>query len=187
MSSRLLIVHGYRASVRAHWFPWLEREAESLGATVTRVVLPDAMAPDAAAWRSSVAEALGAARGPGRLVVVAHSLGCVTALRAIAATGTRVDGAVLVSGFAEHLPALPALDGFLGGDPAAVIAEAAPHLGAVHVVRSDDDPFVPASATDALASALGAPVDVVPGGRHFLASEGFTELPVVGRLVRSLL
>lgn len=185
MSTRLVIVHGYRASVRAHWFPWLAREAEVLGIAETRVELPSSMAPEATAWRSSVADALAPSRGTGRLLVVAHSLGCITALRAIAAIGIRVDGAVLVSGFAERLPALPSLDGFLGEDPGAVTAQVSPLLGSVRVVRSDDDPFVPAAATDRFAASLGAPVEVVPGGGHFLASEGFTELPTVERLVGS--
>lgn len=169
---RLLIVHGYTAGVDSHWFPWLEAEATRDGFAVQRVFLPDSAAPDPSAWLAAVTSALD---GDEEVGVVAHSLGCLTVIRALLHTGRRVSRAVFVSGFADPLPPLPQLDAFIG-DGAAVEAAAA-LIDRVQVIRSDADGFVPVALTDAFAARLSAPVTIVPGGGHFLASQGFTRLP----------
>jgi predicted alpha/beta hydrolase family esterase len=54
-----------------------------------------------------------------------------------------------------------------------------PLLGAVRVLRSDDDPIVPARLSDEVADALGVRAEVVAGAGHFLASDGLEELPTL--------
>lgn len=115
---------------------------------------------------------------------LAHSLGALTTLRVLARQPEpwTLGGLVLVSGFAELLPALPELDDYLAADvPAERLAK---HIGTRAMVRSDDDPLVPPAASDALAQRLDAKVHVQPGAGHFLAEDGVTTLPCVLDLMR---
>lgn len=188
---RVVVVHGFRASPQHHWFPWI---AEAVPDAEV-VALPDSASPDAAAWVGSVARAIGSP-GP-EVAVVAHSLGCVTAVRAVqrlasthaGGTGdgeTALGAFVAVSPFSDPLThtgdqglddfASTGLAPFLDGVD---LARARPLLGEVTVIRSDDDPLVAPHLSDAFARGLGARTRVVPGARHFLAAHGVTELPEV--------
>jgi len=110
-------------------------------------------------------------------VVVAHSLGCVTVLRHLAALpgAWRLGTLVLVAGFIDPVPGFPGLDAFVdGGIDLAPVRRYADRLV---VLRSDDDPIVPTGHTDRLAGELGIAARVVPGAGHFLAEEGVRRLP----------
>ena len=112
-------------------------------------------------------------------IVVAHSLGCLAVLRHLRSLPDpwRLGTLVLVSGFVDHLPALPELDTFIGdGCDVEGISE---HVDRLTIIRSDADPYVPPGHTDRLAGLLGAATMVVPGAGHFLASDGVVSLPEV--------
>jgi predicted alpha/beta hydrolase family esterase len=180
---RVVIVHGYESSPDANWFPWLQRSLEAEGIAVTVVPLPDPDDPDKAAWEEAVGAAL---RVPdAATVVVAHSLGVVTALRVLAALPEpwELAGLVLVAGFTEPLEALPELDGFLATD--VDVERVATRIGDRTVIRSDTDPFVPPAASDDLARRLGARLQVHPGAGHFMTEDGVTSLPALLDLILS--
>jgi predicted alpha/beta hydrolase family esterase len=179
---RVLIVHGYESSPDANWFPWLQTALEAEGIAVTVVPLPDPDEPDKAAWENAVNAALGVPDAA--TVVVAHSLGAVTALRVLATLPEpwELGGLVLVAGFAEPLEALPELDGFLAPD--VDVERVAGSIRERTVIRSDTDPFVPQAASDDLARRLGARLQVHPGAGHFMADDGVTRLPVLLDLIR---
>ena len=182
---RVIVLHGFRASPQHHWFPWVAKTVA--GAEV--VALPDSASPDAEAWVGAAVNAIGAL-GP-QVAVVAHSLGCVTAVRAVerlaaVTAGGSLGAFVAVSPFAQPLTrtgdegldafAADGLGPFLAG---ADLPGAGPHLGAVTVIRSDDDPLVAPHLSDAFARNLQARTVVVPEARHCLAAHGVTELPEV--------
>lgn len=177
LPTRVIIVHGFRAHVDAHWFPWLRSALADRGIDAMSVDLPLADSPNAADWEREVSLALGTPDE--KTWIVGHSLGAVTSLRALAAQlgDWRLGGVVFVAGFTGRLDTLPALDDYLAGD---VDAESvAENIGTRVVIRSDNDTLVPAAASDALAEHLGAEVLVVPGAGHFLEVDGMTSLPVV--------
>lgn len=180
---RVVIVHGYESSPDANWFPWLRRSLEAEGIAVTVVPLPDPDDPDKAAWENAVSAALG--MPDAATVVVAHSLGVVTALRVLAALPEPwgLGGLVLVAGFAEQLEALPELDGFLAAD--VDVERMATSIRDRTVIRSDMDPFVPRAASDDLARRLDARLQVHPGAGHFMTEDGVTSLPVLLDLILS--
>ena len=174
---RVVIVHGYGATPESHWFPWLAETLKKHGTTVQVVTLRDSEAPEAVVWERSVADALGY---PDESTwIVAHSLGCVTALRVLASLAGpwKLAGVVLVAGFTGPLVALPVLNAYLDTD---VDAEAvAKNIRTRIVVRSDSDPYVPAAATNALAKRLDAEMRIERNAGHFLAEDGVTELPML--------
>lgn len=146
------------------------------------MTLPTPDAPKAAAWKDAVAEAIGVPDAG--TWVVAHSLGGITVLRALAALMEpwQLGGLVLVSGFTRALKSLPALDEYLSTD---VDAErTAKNIGVRIMVRSDADAFVPVAASDELARRLSAELHIQPGAGHFLAEDGVSHLPVVLDLLR---
>lgn len=187
----LLIVHGFGATPQDHWFPWLARAVPG----AERIALPDPTAPSAARWVPLVADAL-ERLGDGT-AVVAHSLGNATVLQALhrlagAGRPTRLSSFTAVAPFVSSVPPTgdPALDAFLWGHDCGQPAQHAffegldlpalrPLLGAVRVLRSDDDPIVPARLSDEVAAALGVRAEVVAGAGHFLASDGMHELPTL--------
>jgi predicted alpha/beta hydrolase family esterase len=175
------VVHGYAARASAHWFPWLGEHLTARGITCTVVELPTPESPDAAAWEHAVAAAVGT---PDEGTwIVAHSLGAITALRALEALpeGTRVGGLVMVAGFTGPLAALPVLDDYLRDDIDAT--KLVPRVGTRIMVHSDDDALVPPDASDRLARRLRAEVYLQRGAGHFLAEDGVVSLPLIATLL----
>ena len=174
---RVLIVHGYAAAPDAHWFPWLRDSLQTSGIDANVVSLPTPDAPKAAAWTKAVAEAIGVPDAD--TWIVAHSLGGITALRALAALGEpwQLGGLILVSSFTGTLKSLPMLDEYLSAD--IDVESITKNIGVRAMIRSDVDAFVPAQASDELAHRLDADLHVQPGAGHFLAQNGVHELPLV--------
>lgn len=171
------IFHGYGATPEDHWFGWLADELDAVGITTVVPALPDPLGPRHGPWTNAVGATLG--RPHEQKIVVAHSLGCLAVLRHLQSlSGSwRLGTLVLVSGFTEPLPALPELDDFIGGgcDVSGLVA----CIDRILVIRSDNDSLVPPAHTDRLAERLGVGTRVVPDAGHFLAVEGFIELPAV--------
>lgn len=74
---RIVVVHGFRASPQKHWFPWLAQTEPAAQV----LALPDSATPDAEAWITTVSRAIGTLDA--RTAVFAHSLGCITTVRAV--------------------------------------------------------------------------------------------------------
>lgn len=167
---RVAILHGLNADPTAHWFPWLAESLTAEGIATTIVALPDSSMPDRDRWVAAAREAFGELDD--ELVVVTHSLGSPTALHALG--GASIRGLVLVSPMWERLEHIPALDAFVTDVPhPATLVGSTP----VTVVVSDDDEVVPPDASRRVAEQLDARLVTVPGGGHFLARQGWTELP----------
>lgn len=180
---RVVVVHGYEASPDANWFPWLRGELQAEGVDVTVVPLPHPNDPETAAWENAVSAALG--MPDKRTVMVAHSLGAITALRVLAALPEpwQLGGLVLVAGFIEPLAALPELDRYLATD--VDVERLARSIRKRTVIRSETDPFVPSAASDHLARRLDARLQVHPEAGHFMAEDGVTSFPAVLDLILS--
>ena len=192
---RVVILHGYGTTPADHWFPWLMRAVPG----AEEVELPRPQSPEAASWILAATDAIGPLSR--KTAVVTHSLGGLAALRAIqrlvkrGATQARARGGascdaqlgalVAVAPFACELPLagdddvdrflLSQLPNFLSKNPF-------PNprvFGRATVIRSDDDPFVPAGSSEEFAARIGARTLTVHGAGHFLASDGVTELPEV--------
>lgn len=196
---RVILVHSFGAGPDDHWFPWLAR-------TVRHVEVPQLPHPEtqeASSWASTIAERIGTSPdGLAGLAIATHSLGGLTALRAIErviACGSPVNGDgrhlaafIAVTPFAQQLPPtgeaeldhflVTGLNGFLDG---ASPGELRPFLGPTTVIHSDNDPLVPQAASRRFATEISADIVTVPGAGHFLASDGVTSLPQVVTSLRN--
>ncbi len=177
-----VIFQGYGATPSDHWFGWLAEQLEADGVPTTIPALPSPLKPDPDQWTDAVRATL---KTPDeRSVVIAHSLGCLTVLRYLCSLEGpwRLGTLVLVSGFVDRLPALPELDAYIGdGFDLAGLSD---RIDRIVVIRSDNDPLVPAALTDRLADLLGVQVRVVPEAGHFLAGDGVNALPAALEAVR---
>lgn len=181
MSRRIFVIHGYTADSRQHWFPWLTAELSSDTTDVTVLDLPDSSAPEPNRWVGAVRDAVG--HVDEETVLVGHSLGCITILRYLESLDSEwsLGSLVLVSGFAEPLPNLPALDGFVV-DPIDLSALRG-RIGSIAVVASDNDSIVSPAATQRLAAGLHSTVSTIEGAGHFLGREGHLTLPAILPLI----
>jgi predicted alpha/beta hydrolase family esterase len=89
--ARILIVPGLHDSGPDHWQSWMERELPAS----ERVKQRDWSAPDIIAWAASVRDAVEGGRGA--VWIIAHSFGCLAAVRAAADVGGLIAGALLVA------------------------------------------------------------------------------------------
>ncbi len=163
-SIRYLIVPGWQGSPDEHWQShWQRSLPNSL-----RVEQADWQAPDRAAWVAELNRAI--ATQPGPVILIAHSLGCITVAHWAASAPVellrRVRGALLVAPADVERPACPeALKGF-----APIPRELLPFP--VQVVGSDNDQAASAARAIELARDWGAETAILSGVGHINVKSG---------------
>ena len=159
-NAHFLIQPGWQNSGPHHWQTLWEAQ---LGHAVTRVQQLDWMVPERSAWTASLEQAI--RRTPAPVVILAHSIGCLAAIFAIAAAP--VAAVVLVApADAERSGAPGTLHTFT---PIPMTPLSLPAL----VVASDSDPYCTLERAEAFAQAWKADLEVVSGGGHINAETGF--------------
>jgi hypothetical protein len=192
MNRRLCIVPRWGGTSRSEWYPWLGEQDEVLG-RFDDILGPDIEVPGTPtidAWVASLSAACGSGRDPGsaenlaRTCFIGHSVGCQAVLRYLDSlpAGVRTAGCVLVAGWwtvdepwESLLPWL--LPAGVAGVPDLDLEHVRAASSRFLVLISDNDPFTAdwQATKAAWQERLGATVRVIPGARHFNA----TEAPVV--------
>ena len=191
--TRIIIVPGWRDSGPGHWqtlwqeqlqTPWPAQwqapeapaGAQASAWSVERVVQDDWLTPQREAWVGAL-ERLVLAR-PGPVVIVAHSLGCITTTHLGDAAASRVQGALLVA------PADPERRGVLA-DFAPVPYAPLPYRSIL--VASNTDPFCPVRLAGAYARAWGSEFVRLQDAGHINVESGHGHWPLGWGLLQSLL
>ena len=168
---RILIVPGWRDSGPGHWQSlWAERYARTV-----RVQQENWLAPTRAAWVDTVVRTILAQPGP--VVLVAHSLGCITVTHLPAELDARIQGALLVA------PADPERRSVLV-DFAPVPSRKLPYRSIV--VASSNDPYCPIRLAGAYARHWGSEFVRVPEAGHINIESGHGVWPLGVALLQSL-
>jgi predicted alpha/beta hydrolase family esterase len=175
-----LVLPGYQNSGPEHWQTHWEA-AEP--AAFRRVEQADWDHPEQRDWVARVDAAVAAAAGEGPVVLVAHSLGCVTAARWVAGASAEltaaVRGALLVAPADIDTAEVPELVGFR---PVALEPFPFPTV----VVSSTDDPWVSPARAREFAEAWGARY-VEPGAYgHINSASGLGDWPEGRKLLAEL-
>lgn len=167
----IIIVPGWRDSGPGHWQSlW----ADSLPGA-QRVVQDDWVSPTRQAWVGTLARLI--LQAPGRVVVVAHSLGCITTTHLPPEAAARIQGALLVA------PADPERRGVLA-DFAPVPYQRLPYESIL--VASSNDPYCPVRTAGAYARAWGSQFVRLQDSGHINVEAGFGPWPLGLALLQSL-
>lgn len=162
-ADRILIVPGWRGSEPAHWQSrW---QARLPGAH--RVEQGDWLFPNRKAWVDRLSEAVLGSGGE-RVVIVAHSLGCITTAHLPPEVAVRVSAALLVA------PADPERRAQLA-DFAPVPYQRLPYRSIL--VASSNDPYCPVRLAGAYARAWGSEFVRLENAGHINVASGFGEWP----------
>ncbi|WP_322015831.1 RBBP9/YdeN family alpha/beta hydrolase [Paraburkholderia sp. J12] len=166
---RVLVLPGYLNSGPGHWQTrWEEQHAR-----FTRVQMPDWIHADCDAWcealESAVAKA--AAAGGARVLLAAHSLGCLTVAHWVARYASaerlaQVAGALLVAPPDPHGPEFPAKARGFGPVPLVPLPFAS------IVVASSDDPYGSVPFSERCARAWGSRWIGIGARGHINAESG---------------
>jgi uncharacterized protein len=167
----ILIVPGWRDSGPGHWQSlWAERLPGA-----RRIEQDDWVSPKRSAWVDSLARQI--MQAPGRVVLAAHSLGCIAVSHLPAAACARVQGALLVA------PADPERRAILS-DFAPVPFARLPYRNIV--VSSTNDPYCPVRLSGAYARAWGSEFVRLQDAGHINIESGHGEWPLGLALLQSL-
>ena len=177
---RVVILHGYSAHPGKHWFGWLAEQLAPHGIVTEVPALPDTENPRPQAWTDAALAAIGTPTPA--TVVIGHSLGTITAIRALGRAfaehpDARLGALALVAPFVDPVPGLPELDPFAHGVPE--LAPLASRIDRRLVMHSDADEVVPIVLSAPVASGLAADVIEVAGGAHFCEQDGWVTLPAL--------
>lgn len=170
-SNSIIIVPGWRDSGPGHWQTlWAERLPQA-----RRVVQDDWHTPTRSAWVARLEETV--LEQPGPVVIVAHSLGCITTAHMSPEAAARVRGALLVA------PADPERRAVLS-DFAPVPYAALPYRSIL--VASSNDPYCPIRLAGAYARAWGSEFVRLQNAGHINVDSGHGEWPLGRALLQSL-
>lgn len=176
------LIHG-TSTKDDDWFPWLETAAGKCDPAIalTRLDLPDPFSPDPQQWADAIDRQIPTDHD---IVLVAHSLGCIAAIRWVERhEDARNIGLVLVGAFDRPLPRYSALDPFV--EPPVDYTKVDSKVTDPVVITAKDDPIAPMRGALGVADRLGAHAILHATGGHFLASDGFTSFPTVLDELRS--
>jgi hypothetical protein len=162
--AHFLIQPGWQNSGPHHWQTLWEAQ---LGHAATRVPQQDWMVPECTAWAEVLVQTI--RRTPSPVVILAHSIGCMATVFAIATVP--VAAVVLVApADAERASAPGALHTFT---PIPMEPLAIPAL----LVASNSDPYCTLDRARDFAQAWKADLEIVTGGGHINADAGFGPWP----------
>ena len=175
---RILIIHGWgNERPEGHWHRMLATALRKDGHAVAYPQLPDTELPSLAKWLAVLKVELDLLKevGDGELIVLGHSLGCLTWLH-ICQNGILNEQASRVMLVA---PADPDLCGEVSDfqlDLSAPEVKVAAHKAAKStlLVGSDLDPWLPKGLEPTFATPLDLPFVLIQGAGHFAVEEGWT-------------
>lgn len=191
-------MHGSYGSPQENWFPWLEKQLNSLGHqvilkqfpvddwdTVTKIgptEIGDYEAKQSlSSWESFFAENILPEIKGEPVVFVGHSSAPVFILHMLQKYSFQLAGAVYVAPF-FNIPDRPAIWQFYPVNKTFYgynfdFEKIKSQLGKSFVVYGDDDPYVPAGESPLFAEKLGSELVLVPNGGH--CGGIFKEFPLV--------
>jgi len=175
---RVLIIHGWgNERPNGHWHRLLATALRKDGHVVAYPQLPDTELPTLEKWLAVLKVELDMLNevGDGELIVLGHSLGCLTWLH-IAQSDMLKEQASRVMLVA---PADPELCGEVPEfqmDLSAAEVKSAAHKAAQStlLVGSDSDPWLPRGLESTYATPLDQPFVLIQGAGHFAVEEGWT-------------
>ena len=181
----IYLIHGFTASSKANWFPWLREQLQIDGIEIIIPDMPNTNDPYLLPWLEKIEKVADELND--NTIFIGHSLGCITALRYILKKDIKIKGIILVSGFMDENPMEIQREGLSEFVDEDVDIERIKALIPYRVaITALDDDIVPTEATKKMAGKLDAELIELSSGGHFIDRDGYTEFPVLLNLLNSL-
>ncbi|WP_201986744.1 RBBP9/YdeN family alpha/beta hydrolase [Hymenobacter rubidus] len=176
-TTRVFIVPGMGNSGPGHWQTYFER----LNPDFTRIEQREWQRPDRQEWVDTLEQAL-TGEDLNRVVLVAHSLGCVTIAHWVEQYGRRIKGALLVAPPDADTPRFAAY-GIEGFGPMPMKRLPFPSI----VVASQKDDWTTSARYQQIAAAWGSELVDIGEAGHINTYSGYGEWPAGLALLQGLL
>jgi len=180
--ARVLIIHGWiNRRPEGHWQRRLAAALRDQGHIVSYPQLPNPEDPQLAEWLEVIVAELQQlaeveTRRSEPLIVIAHSLGCVTWLHlALKDLAPEVADRVLLVAPPEKAPVSPVPSFDSSATDSEMAAALASSALEVVLVGSDLDIWQPSGIQAGVGDSLGLTAVVVPGAMHFSVADGFSQ------------
>ena len=180
MPKRVIMIHGWEGYPEEGWRPWLRKELEPRGFTVSIPAMPETQLPQMEKWVAYLSETIGIPDE--QTYLVGHSLGAITILRYFESLKNKqiIGGAIFISGFSYDLE-------YAGYNHELASFFKTPvdwkkiklHCPKFTVIHSTDDKWVPVKHAMLLTEKLHAKKIIQTDMKHYGGDDGIFELPIV--------
>jgi len=171
-----IIIHGAYGNPNENWFPWLKKELEKTGCTVSVPKFPTPENQTLESWLNVFNDYEDKIEGS---ILIAHSLGVPFILNILEKTNKKVKACFFVSGFAGKLGNSKFDEinkSFLKDFDWEKIKQ---NCEVFYVFHSDNDPYVALKKAEELTSDLGVPMILVEGAGHFNSAAGYDKFEIL--------
>ncbi len=183
--ARVLIIHGWtNRRPLGHWQRNLASALREQGHIVSYPQLPNTDTPQLSEWLEVMIDELNmlnevGARASEELIVVAHSLGCITWLQASdrGLLPSKADRLLLVAP-PEPQPssvASPFASFVMEPDFERIKRAVDESANLVELVGSDLDPWQPSGIQAGVGDLIGLQAHIIPGAKHLSLTDGFSQ------------
>ncbi len=175
--SSVFIFHGTGGTPEENWFPWLKKELEQIGHTVTVPAFPDTYHPNLETWLATIKNEMSEMNE--ETILVGHSIGATLILRILERLRNPIRSCFLVAPVSEKIGDEwdTLFSGFI--DPPFDWDRIKTNAQKREILHANNDPYIPLSHARTLANHIGAELTVISGGRHLNQAAGFTEFPLL--------
>lgn len=184
LDNQIYLIHGYTATPKSNWFPWISNQMErNFSIPVNVLEMPNADHPRVDEWDKKTDEVIKASN---HMTIIGHSLGCIATLRFVSQHQVSNVNLVLVSGFDEITHTLPQLHEFTDSS-LDINNDILPKIKSAVVISAVDDDIVPSHYSQKLSEHLKCQFILLPNGKHFIDRDKIFELPSVYEELQNML
>ena len=180
MTKKVVIIHCWDGTPDYCWYPWLKKNLELKGFFVKVPTMPETGLPKQKLWVQKMEKVIG--QPSSNLILVGHSIGCITILRYLESLkeGQSIAGAVLIAGFISDLGFKELKNYF---ETPLNLEKVKSHCSKFVAIYSDNDPYVDLKYGYEFKEKLGAKLIVKSKKGHFSGAvddeKSCTKLPDV--------
>lgn len=175
------IFHGVGGHAGENWFPWLANELTQQSINTIVPSFPDATHPKLDAWLAYFEQFKKHLNEDP--ILVGHSLGGAFALRLLERLPFPVRATYLVAAVWTTMdnPFDPLIRSFVEQPFDWMTLRR--NAGKVHVLCSDNDPYIAVAKEEELAGNLGTEAEIIHGAGHFNEAAGYRKFPALLEMI----
>ena len=178
----IYLIHGWEGGPDKDWFPWLSKKLVNLGVDVYNLSMPHPSTPNRKDWVKHLFDHI---EPSNKVIIVAHSMGCIAALRYLEKTDTKINGIILVAPYVENEKGYKTVSSFFRGK--LNWDKINKNCGKIYSICSDNDPYVSVSQCSEIKENTNAECKVVRNKGHFDDDNDITEIPEVLNILKKII